>query len=240
MEVNMPIIGDDVIGSSTEQQQRITNIHKKYLTDISSFITTLETIDNQYPVEITNEIRATFTHISRCYTFPTKVDIDAQITAAERHIKRAMLDCYKYACLSHAKTIKAFWEKHKYIDLTYVDQGEFIKELDKKTQMAQDRINTAKKIDTYNVVIDEDLELKVTDDEFEMYCRSICDDDLFALYEDAYQIYSECVDLIKRKYDAINFLVKKATLKDRLTVASFIFGIVGVLVGIIGIVINFI
>lgn len=207
--------------------------------DISSFITTLETIDNKYPVEITNEIRATFTHLSRCYTFPTKVDINAQITAAERHIKRAMLDCYKYACLSHAKTIKSFWEKHKYIDLTYVDQGEFIKELDKKTQMAQDKIREAKKIDTYNVVIDTDLELKITDDEFEKYCRSICDDDLFSLYEDAYQIYSECVDLIKRKYNAINFLVKKATIKDRLTIGSFVFGVVGVLVGVIGIIINF-
>lgn len=223
-----------------QQQEKVNDIYKKYLEEIVPLLSNLEVVDSEYPVEITNEIRAIFTHLSRCFAFPTKVDIDAQIKAAERHVKRALLDCYKYTCLSHADSIKAFRNDYHNIDLTLVDSGEFIKTLSKKTVSAQEKINNAKRADTYNVVIDDDFDIKTTDKLFESYCKSICDDDLFSMYQEAYKEYSECVELINKNYDAIDYLVQKSARIDNTNRWGLIVGIIGAIFGAVGIAIGII
>lgn len=227
---------------SIEQQNRVNTICKRYLEDIAPLLSNLEIVDSEYPVEITNEIRAIFTHLSRCYHFPKLVDINMQITAAERHVKRAVLDCYKYTCLSHADYIKQFQNDYHDIDLTLVESGKFISSLREKTNSAQEKIKKAKQADTYNVVLEYDLKLKTDDPMFEQYCRSICDDDLFNLYQEAYIEYSECVEIIKKHQGDIDYLSdraekvqKKKNLELNIGVIGIIVGVVGVIVGIIGI-----
>lgn len=221
-----------------QQQERVNAIYKQYLEDIVPLLSNLEVVDSEYPVEIANEIRAIFTHLSRCYSFPTMVDIDAQIKAAERHVKRALLDCYKYTCLSHADSIKSFRNDYHNIDLTLVNSGKFIKILSEKTVSAQEKINKAKRADTYNVVIDDDFDIKTTDNLFEAYCKSICDDDLFSMYQEAYIEYSECVELITNHYDDIEYLVQKAARIDNTNRWGLIVGIIGAVFGAVGIAIG--
>ena len=47
------------------QDTRIFNIFKQYQDIVSPFIAELEVRDTEYPIEIFNEIRSTFTHLSR-------------------------------------------------------------------------------------------------------------------------------------------------------------------------------
>lgn len=225
---------------NVDQQREVNAIYKQYLEDIVPLLSNLEIIDSEYPVEITNEIRAIFTHLSRCYAFPSKVDINAQLKAAERHVKRALLDCYKYTCLSHANFIQNFRTDYRNIDLTLIDAGKFIKELSSKTVSAQERINKAKRADTYNVIIEDDFDITTDDANFEIYCKSICDDDLFSMYQEAYIEYSECVELIKKQYDAIDYLDQKAARIDKTNRWGLIFGIVGSAFGAIGIAVSII
>ncbi len=225
---------------SPDQQNRVNTICKRYLEEIVPLLTNLEIIDLEYPIEITNEIRALFTHLSRCYSFPKTVDIDAQIIAAERHVKRALLDCYKYTCLSHADYIKQFRNDYQDIDLSLVNSGMFISFLREKTVSAQNKIEKAKQADAYSVVITNDLEIKTTDPNFEDYCRSICDDDLFSLYQDAYVDYSQCVEAIKSNQHAVDFLVDKAARIQRINLWGLIVGIAGAIIGLVGIIVAFI
>lgn len=123
-------------------EKRISEIYHSYMHEITPFIILLETVDSEYPAEILNELRATFTHLARYYEFvgnnvTVKDDsiierLEAQIGSAERHIKRCKLDCYKYACLSFAENLKQFDVDYKSVDLSYIEQGNFIKEMHQK------------------------------------------------------------------------------------------------------------
>ena len=80
---------------------QIVEICDAYINTISPFILQLETLDGEFPVEILNEIRAIFTHISRCSLAETSDVYDDNIVKAERHVKRAILDCHKYVCVAY-------------------------------------------------------------------------------------------------------------------------------------------
>lgn len=71
--------------------KRIESIYSSYLNVISPYIIQLEILDGEFPVEILNEIRSIFTHISRCYNTSDEKVIQSNIEKAERHVKRAVL-----------------------------------------------------------------------------------------------------------------------------------------------------
>lgn len=48
------------------RNEEIVEIYDVYVNIIAPFIVQLEALDGEFPVEILNEIRAIFTHISRC------------------------------------------------------------------------------------------------------------------------------------------------------------------------------
>lgn len=86
------------------RNEKIVAIYDAYANVIAPFIVQLEALDGEFPVEILNEIRAIFTHISRCSLAETEVIYQDNIAKAERHVKRAILDCHKYyvCCIRRA------------------------------------------------------------------------------------------------------------------------------------------
>ena len=237
--------------SIDECEQKIINIYHAYLNEITPFIVLLETVDNEYPSEILNELRAAFTHLARYYEFIGEdvsfsnsdfiKQLEAQIGLAERHIKRCKLDCYKYACLSFSDKLKQFDIDYKGVDLSYLNQGAFIKSLYEKRKYAQNCYLDAKQADTktfVNVSSTDDYNVCITDEDYNHYCRFICDDDLYDMYEKAYLAYDECYKMIDSNTSDIEFLKRKATRKDIMTGISFGIGVLGLIVGIIGIIIG--
>lgn len=55
-----------------------------------------ETIENEYPVEILNEIRASFDHISRLVITESEIEL----TKLKEHVYRMCIDSYRYAIVS--------------------------------------------------------------------------------------------------------------------------------------------
>lgn len=185
---------------------RIVEIYDAYINTISPFILQLETLDGEFPVEILNEIRAIFTHISRCSLAETSEVYEDNIVKAERHVKRAILDCHKYVCVAYDEHYRRFDRLYKSVDLSVVDNGDFLVDLCQKRKMAVRQLQSAKR-----------LELNGENDST-----------VYDAYADAYNAYSDVYNLIEDSYSKLEKAKRRASRKDIVSVIGFIFGAVGV------------
>ena len=65
--------------------------------------------------------------------------------SAENHTQRAILDCFKYLCISIAERIDMFRQDYRKVDLNLANNGEFLPKLDKLEDKARKAYVTAKK-----------------------------------------------------------------------------------------------
>ena len=96
-------------------QTQIANIYNQYREVVFPLVAFIETIDCEFPIEIVNEIRSIFSHFSRTYDDSLEEnEIATELSKAEGHLKRAILDCYKYACLSLVDFYEKFRKEYKF------------------------------------------------------------------------------------------------------------------------------
>lgn len=164
------------------------NIHVQYLDIISPLIGVLEVEDQEYPVEILNEIRAMFTHLSR-YKVDNK---ESELDSAENHVKRAILDCYKYLCIAHKEHFTRFRNSYRDVDFTYANNGAFLPGLDELENEADKLYKIAKTVDISKKKKMDDGSIS-----------SIEIDELYQLYEDAYNKHCEVKRYIEENNQAI-------------------------------------
>lgn len=191
--------------------EREVKIYKQYRDIVSYFITELEVRDTEYPIEIFNEIRATFTHLSR-YKLDNK---EADLISAERHIKRAILDGFKYMCVSYAEELHSFRQRYKNVQLSLADNGKFLPKLDALEHEAEKIYINAKREEIKGV---------------------ISEDELYKLFENSYNIYAEVSNFLRNSNSAIGFACSQAKKSKWFNIISLSIGVLGVLVGIIGII----
>lgn len=198
-----------------EQDARLSEIYTAYLTVISPFIIQLETLDGEFPVEILNEIRSIFTHLARCSSAADEKIYEDNVIKAERHVKRAILDCFKYMCVAYDEHFRRFSKMNRNVDLSFVDNGSFLQEL---TSLRIEAVNN-----------------KTAAQKKELAAENL--EDVFEDYEKAYNSYAAVYNLIQSSSKSINYVKHKAALKDRLTTA---FGIVGVVSLVLTVIFRFI
>lgn len=196
-----------------KEDDRIASIFDSYQNIIAPFILQLEILDGEYPIEILNEIRAIFTHLARSANSDSIQIYEDNIIKAERHIKRATLDCFKYLCVSFDDHYKEFEKKYNGVDLSFVDNGQFLPELCKKRNNSIELLQIAKKK--------------------ELNTSSV--EDVFHDYELAYNAYSEVYEMINSSYKNFESLKIRAIKKERYRRILDICGIIGTLFGIIGV-----
>lgn len=198
-----------------EKDTRLIGIYNAYLSVISPFIIQLETLDGEFPVEILNEIRSIFTHLARCFVTDKDSVYEENIAKAERHVKRAILDCFKYLCVAYDEYFRRFSKINRNVDLSFVDNGKFLHELNRLHIEAVNNKTFAQKkeLTTENI------------------------EDVFDDYEKAYNSYASIYNLIQSSAKSIDFVKHKAVIKDRLNIT---FGIVGVVSLILTIIFKFI
>lgn len=185
------------------------NIFINYRLIIRPFISILELLDENFPVEILNEIRAIFQHLSRCYycidydNIPIE-NIKKEISKANGHINRALFDCFKYSCLSLYDEYERFTTAFKDVDLSLLDNGEFLPKLHNLSKDVKLADRKARK-----------LEADVGDNQ-----------KVFSLYEDAFN--KSCI-----LHDYINKHISYALkLKRKFRITRF-FNYLGWIVGFI-------
>lgn len=189
--------------------QREKDIYIQYETIIAYFIAELEVRDTEYPIEVFNEIRATFTHLSR-YKIDDSID---DLISAERHVKRAILDCYKYMCISFAEEIRRFRDEYKKVDLKIADNGKFLPKLDKIENDAKKAYISAKK-----------KEIK----------GDVLEDELYCMFENAYNKYHMLSDFLVDSNEAILFASSHSKKTNIINIVSIIVTVVSIIFGIIG------
>ena len=70
-----------------------------YRDTIQPLIINIEQMSLRFPVEILNEIRALYTHLSRAFSAEDANGVISNIEKMKRHTKRAVLDCFKNSCI---------------------------------------------------------------------------------------------------------------------------------------------
>jgi Mg2+ and Co2+ transporter CorA len=198
------------------RNEKIVAIYGAHINIIAPFIVQLEALDGEFPVEILNEIRAIFTHISRCSLAETDDVYQDNIVKAERHVKRAILDCHKYMCVAYDEHYRQFDRLYKNVDLSVVDNGDFLVDLCQKRKASVHLLQKAKQI-----------ELSSEDDSA-----------IYSSYADAYNAYSDVYRLIEDSYSKLERAKRRASKKDIISVVSFIVGLVG-LVGTVFSIVSF-
>ena len=198
-----------------ENDSRLSAIYETYLSVISPFIIQLEALDGEFPVEILNEIRSIFTHLARCNSTEKEQIYEENIIKAERHVKRAVLDCFKYLCVAYDEYFRRFTKLNRNVDLSFVDNGYFIQKLNSLHNNAGHNKTEAQKKE----LVAENIE------------------DVFEDYEKAFNSYAAVYNLIQDSAKSIDFVKHKAATKETL---NTVFGIVGVVSFILTIIFQFV
>ena len=202
---------------SPTQEKRISQILNDYNKEIIPLIVMLEISDNEYPVEILNEIRAMMNHLANLTLIPSTStqQIDEEINKIFSHYKRALFDCYKYLCISELDKYTLFYKQHKYMDMSLIDNGNFLDNLCSLHKDAVEATVYAKKLENNPLI------------QF---------DDVFIGYKDAYEKCFALTYHIDNNKQKVEKIKHKHTAAGVLGIAGLVVGIIGIIVGILGIV----
>ena len=89
-----------------------------------------------------------FSHIYQMYNLSVNVSTkEKNLSKAEGHIKRSILDCYKYICMAYEDEYSRFDKMFEDTDLSLVDNGEFLPKLLEARNNAINLMRDAQKID---------------------------------------------------------------------------------------------
>ena len=198
----------------TLEESQIRELCKQYNEVVCPLIMQLEVYDKRFPVEILNEIRAVLDHFSKSFITDSEENKAKNIENATSHMNRAILDCFKYLCISLDDRYKNFEEKYKNVDLSLVSDGDFLPELLKKRENAAKMLYDAKMTE---LGIEHDSETR---------------QDSFEKYDLAYHAFYDVEVFINESSIKIENIRKKAKVKDWLAIASFIIGIIGIVLAI--------
>lgn len=183
-------------------QEQISMIYEQYQNTVKPYVAQLEVMENEFPVEILNEVRSIMSHIAKCYETDDENIIEININKANSHMKRCILDCYKYLCLAYSDFYKEFIHTYRFIDLTVIDNGEFWSKLCETVAKAKQQLIAAKE----NMV--EDVEEAYTE------------------FENAYIEYHKIHQLIENSYEHLIKLKRKTFWKVATSILAWVIPIV--------------
>lgn len=174
---------------SSVHQERIKNIYDEYKNTVFPLVAFLEANDAEFPIEILNEVRSIFSHFSRVYDDSvTDDEIDCELSKAESHLKRAILDCYKYNCISLYDFYNRFRTEYKFADLSLIDNGDFLAKITQNFAEGKRLLFEAKKSERKNKH----------------------SEDLYMEFEAAFDLFLKNFNLINSKIGLVHKVSKKA------------------------------
>lgn len=206
-------MGSEKIDSSflTEYKEEMDEIFKTYLEDINPFIVQFEILKNEFPIEVQNEIRSMYGHLCRAAIAEDKDTVKRNLEKIKSHSKRALLDCYKYSCIVFLDKYEEFFRQYKNVDLSYIKDGEFLRDVNLLYKEVTDALHHAKKSELSN------LDAESLSNEYQ------------AAYQKAAALYGK----LDEARPSANNLRRRATKKDILSKISFVIGIAGFIIGIV-------
>jgi hypothetical protein len=178
---------------TTKQGDKLKNHYESYNHVIKPLIAAYEAREHIFPTPIFNEIRAFNDHISRCYLDGAdEAFVDKQLTRAGRHITRLILDLYKYMITSFHKGRESFEIKTKNVDLSIINNGDFLNNFTTLKTKSINALREAKRIEAITTSTQEEI---------------------FTHFEIAFNLYQENEALIESNFKQINWAKNKTLFK---------------------------
>ena len=108
------------------QSNKLLELYGKYFKDVRPLLVKSEELLECFPNFILRELRNYNDHISRAF-MPnvTSRKIDIELSDAENHLQRCILDCYKSILAELETKVDKFREKYQSISLGLVGNGNF-------------------------------------------------------------------------------------------------------------------
>ncbi len=188
-------------------------LYKSYNEVIKPLIADIEARSQQFPLPLFNEIRAFNDHVAQCYWDDvSKADVKKEISKAERHIVRIVLDCYKYLTVFLNDRVVKFEKQTRRIDLTVINNGDFYSHYKKLREEAVAKVREAKQIES------RDNQKSIPE------------------FERSYNLYTELDSLISDNLVNINWARAKFSLRRFLKIVLWI--IAAILSGLLSLLIS--
>ncbi len=202
------------------QRNEIAEILNDYHYKLNPLIQSYEVFYKDFPITILNEIRAITSHISKCYNEEVTTEkIDEHIGKARNHLKRAILDGYKYNCLAIQDYVTKFKDEHKRV-LDLIDNGNFIDSIYSQEVEAQDLFLQAKSAENDCNDVEETYDL--FGKTYNKYC------DLYKILKDKKVESNKLKTLIDNDYrNKLRLSIIGNIIMGAVSIASLIFGILG-------------
>lgn len=209
-------------GNWKGHEEQINHLFTLYKEKVNPLISVYNALENSFPIGVINELRDIFSHLTQSLQVADSTEVDHHLSKAHRHLKRAVVDAFKYASMAYSKVYDDFKESYKHVDLGYVDNGQLLPKLAKLNSEAEMLMHKAKMIES-----------GIHDD-----------DEMYAAYEACFNRYAElyvCIidslesaEKLKLKAYEDEIATKKQHRADRIIgVAGLIVGIAGIIIGIL-------
>lgn len=204
-----------------EHGEQLNQLFSLYKEKVNPLISVYNALENSFPIGVINELRDVFSHMTQSLITKDSAEVERHLDKAQRHLKRAVVDAFKYASMAYSKVYDDFKTSYKDIDLSYVDNGQLLPKLTKINAEAEKLMHEARMIES-----------DIHDDE-----------DMYAAYESAFNCYAELYVCIINALEATE-AIKLRTIEDEKTKkrerrTDRIIGIIGIIVGLAGIAIGF-
>ena len=93
----------------TEENLRLLeDVYKQYINPIKPLLAEIEALYEKFPLQLYNEIRALNDHVARAFVAGSEIKCKEQISKAESHVNRIILDCYKCLDLYYKRESERF------------------------------------------------------------------------------------------------------------------------------------
>jgi len=202
-------------------EEQINQLFSLYKEKVNPLISVYNALENSFPIGVINELRDVFSHLTQSFLARDDEEIRRHSDKADRHLKRAVVDAFKYTSMAYSKVYDDLKETYKHVDLSNVDNGQLLPKLTKLNAEAEQLMHNAKMIES-----------NIHDDET-----------MYAAYEASFNRYAELYTCIMSALDATEVAKLKALENEEERKKEHhidrTIGIFGVVVGIVGIIIGF-
>lgn len=84
-------------------EAEINQLFSLYKEKVNPLISVYNALENSFPVGVINELRDVFSHLTQSLLVSEDGEIRRHLDKAQRHLKRAVVDAFKYASMAYSK-----------------------------------------------------------------------------------------------------------------------------------------
>ena len=100
-------------------EEQINRIFSLYRDKVNPLISVYNSLEDRFPIGVMNELRDVFSHLTQSLLADKEEIINRHFDKAERHLKRAVVDAFKYASMAYSKVYDEFKETYRALTKTH-------------------------------------------------------------------------------------------------------------------------